>query len=139
MIQKCKELFRAHKELILYVFFGGLTTLVNYAVFFPMDMCHIDVAISNVVAWAVSVTVAFLTNKQFVFESRDWSARILFPELAKFVGCRVGSVVVETLFLVLTVKVLQWHSGLMKILISIAVVLLNYIGSKLLFRHKKEG
>ena len=81
---------------------------------------------------------AFVTNKPFVFRSYDWSAKVVLPELAKFLGCRIGSGVLETAILFVTVDLLKWDSNLWKIVTSVLVVILNYVGSKLLVFRKKK-
>ena len=89
------------------------------------------------IAWVVAVLFAFFTNKPFVFQSNDWTWQVLCPEFLKFVGCRVISGVFETLFLGLTVDLLSWHGLVMKIIVSVIVVILNYIASKWLVFKKK--
>jgi len=84
-----------------------------------------------------AVAFAFLTNKPFVFKSHDWSAKVVLPELTKFVGCRVGSGVLETLILFVTVDCLCWNGNWIKLATSILVIVLNYFGSKLLVFQKK--
>ena len=79
-----------------------------------------------------------LTNKPFVFKSHDWSAKTVLPELARFLGCRIGSGVAETLLLLLTVDILGWNGNVWKLITSVLVVLLNYAGSKL-FVFKKSA
>ena len=137
MAKKLLGLFKAHKEVITYLVFGVLTTLVNYAVYLPLyNWMHLSATISNVVAWIAAVVFAFLTNKPFVFASHDWSAKTLLPELTKFIGCRIGSGVVETLILFVTVDMLRWDGNLWKLLTGVIVVILNYVGSKLLVFRK---
>ncbi len=131
---------KKHWEIIIYLAFGCITTVVNYAVYLPLyNGLNLSAALSNGIAWVAAVLAAYLTNKPFVFKSNDWSAKTVVPELAKFVGCRVASGVFETLALALTVDVLCWNGNVMKLLTSVAVVILNYIGSKLLvFKDHSE-
>lgn len=140
MIAKIRELIQKHWDILSYLFFGGLTTVVNYLVYFPLyNWLQLSATISNAVAWVFAVAFAYLTNKPFVFKSFDWSAKTVIPELTKFVGCRIGSGAVETVLLLLCVDWLKWDGNLMKILTSILVVIINYIASKLLvFRKKGE-
>ena len=80
---------------------------------------------------------AFLTNKPFVFGSHDWSMKVLLPEAGSFFGCRLGSGLVELLLMHITVEMLGWPGMLMKLLVNVIVVILNYVASKLLvFRNK---
>lgn len=140
MIAKIRELIQKHWDILSYLFFGGLTTVVNYLVYFPLyNWLQLSATVSNAVAWVFAVAFAYLTNKPFVFKSFDWSAKTVIPELTKFVGCRIGSGAVETVLLLLCVDWLKWDGNLMKILTSILVVIINYIASKLLvFRKKGE-
>jgi len=137
-VKKILDLLKKHQEIISYLFFGGLTTLVNYAVYLPCyNWLHLSGAVSNVIAWVAAVAFAYLTNKPFVFKSHDWSMKVVLPELTKFVGCRVGSGLVETAIIFATVDVLQWNGNVIKLITSILVVVLNYVASKLLVFRKK--
>ena len=138
MIAKIRAIIEKYWDILSYLFFGALTTLVNYLVYFPCyNLLHLSTVASNVIAWVVAVAFAYLTNKPFVFKSHDWSMKTVAPELAKFVGCRVGSGLLETALLFLTVDLLHWNGNLMKIILSLMVVILNYVGSKLLVFRKK--
>ena len=141
MIGKLKQLIEKHWDIVTYLFFGGLTTLVNYLVYAPLlHWLHLSAAVSNAIAWAVAVAFAYLTNKPFVFKSRDWSWEVVFPELTKFVSSRVFSGALETGILALTVDFLLWNGLVMKIVTSILVVVLNYVFSKLIvFRKADHG
>lgn len=141
MIETIKKLVHKHWDIISYLFFGGLTTLVNFVIYYPCyNWLHMTATVSNVIAWAVAVAFAYVTNKPFVFQSHDWSAKTVIPELTKFVGCRVGSGLLETALIFLTVDLLQFNGNVMKLLLAVVVVILNYIGSKLLvFRKTKTA
>ena len=137
MLEKIKTLMHKYWDILIYLFFGGLTTLVNFVIYYPCyNWLHMSATMSNVLAWVVAVAFAYLTNKPFVFHSHDWSAKTVGPELAKFVGCRVGSGLIETAAIFLTVDLLGWNGNVMKLLLAVIVVLLNYVGSKLLVFKK---
>ncbi|MBP3304528.1 MAG: GtrA family protein [Oscillospiraceae bacterium] len=139
MAEKIKALIRRYYDVLAYLFFGVMTTAVNYLVYLPcFNWLGLTAAVSNVIAWVVAVAFAFLTNKPFVFKSHDWSAKVLWPELTKFVGCRVGSGALETAIMFVTVDWLRWNGNWMKLLTNILVVILNYIGSKLLVFRKDK-
>lgn len=138
MIAKLRALIHKYWDVISYLFFGGLTTVVNYLVYFPLyNWLQLSATVSNAIAWVFAVAFAYLTNKPFVFKSNDWSAKTVVPELAKFVGCRVGSGVIETLILLLCVDFLHFDGNLWKIITSVLVVVLNYLASKLFVFQKK--
>lgn len=127
-----------HWEVLSYLIFGVLTTVVNYLVYLPVyNLLGLSASVSNMIAWVVAVTFAYLTNKPFVFRSHDWSAKTVIPELTKFVSCRVASGVAETVILLVTVDMLHWNGNIWKLVTSVLVVILNYFASKLLVFRKK--
>ena len=139
-MKKIFALIKKYEELVSYLFFGGLTTVVNYSVYLPCyNYFGLSGALSNVISWVAAVIFAFLTNKPFVFKSHDWSMRVLVPELTKFVGFRAGSGVLETAIIYIAVDCLEWNGNITKIVTSVLVVILNYIASKLLVFRKKRG
>lgn len=134
-----KRLITKYWDVLSYLFFGGLTTVVNYVVYLPCyNLLGITAAVSNVIAWVAAVLFAFLTNKPFVFKSHDWSAKTLWPEFTKFVGCRIGSGLLETAIIFVTVDLLSWNGNWMKLATSVIVVILNYFASKLLVFRKEK-
>ena len=138
MMKKIRSLVEKYWDILTYLFFGVLTTVVNYLVYLPCyNWLHISAAVSNVIAWVVAVVFAYLTNKPFVFKSNDWSLKTVGPEVMKFVGCRLGSGAAETAILYVTVDLLGGNGNLWKIITSVLVVILNYIASKLLVFRKK--
>ena len=133
-----RTLWEKYSDAIPYLIFGVLTTVVNYLVYIPVyNLAGLSATVSNMVAWVAAVAFAFLTNKPFVFKSHDWSWKVLGPELAKFVGCRIGSGLAETVIIFVAVDLLQGNGNLWKLLTSVLVVILNYFGSKLLVFRKK--
>ena len=137
-MRKIKELVVQYWEVLSYLIFGVLTTIVNYLVYLPVyNLLGLSAALSNAIAWVIAVAFAYLTNKPFVFKSHDWSAKTVIPELTKFVGCRVASGAAETLILLVTVDLLHWNGNIWKIVTSVLVVVMNYIASKLVVFKKK--
>lgn len=138
MIQKLRSIIVKYWDILTYLVFGVLTTVVNYAVYLPVyNFCGISAAVSNMIAWVVAVAFAFLTNKPFVFHSHDWSAQTVLPELTKFVSCRIASGVLETVILFLSVDCMNWNGNIWKLVTQVLVIIINYVGSKLLVFRKK--
>ena len=136
-MDKIRVLLEKYWDILAYLFFGVLTTAVNYLVYLPcFNLLHMSASLSNIIAWVVAVAFAYLTNKPWVFKSHDWSRQTVIPELTKFVGCRVGSGALETGIIFVTVDILAFNGNLMKLVTSVLVVVLNYIGSKLLVFKK---
>ncbi|MBE6933760.1 MAG: GtrA family protein [Ruminococcaceae bacterium] len=133
------KLIHKYRDILLYLIFGVLTTAVDYLVFWPCYnlLCWPSV-VSNTVSWTVAVLVAFLTNKPWVFHSHDWSWKTVWPEAVKFAGCRIGSWGIQTAILFLTVDLLAQNGNLMKIITSVLVIIINYVGSKFLVFIKKN-
>ena len=138
MITYIQSLIKKYWAFILYSLFGLLTTVANYVVYIPLyNYLHLSAVVSNGIAWVAAVLVAFLTNKPFVFKSKDWSAKVVVPELVKFLGCRIGSGVGETIILLVSVDIFQGNGNIWKIITSVLVIVFNYFGSKLfVFKNK---
>lgn len=147
------------KEIISYLFFGVLTTVVSflsYALFIrivpdsvnsvsfvPMSVAEtFKIFLCNVVSWIISVLFAFITNKIFVFESRSFKLSVILKELIGFTGSRLLTGVLEWFGVPLLVKagldtvVFGTEGMLAKIIVSVIVVILNYVFSKI-FVFKK--
>lgn len=148
-----KKLFEklCNRETITYLFFGVLTTLINWIVFDRLNYALGSkyAEFNDAVAFVVSVLFAFFTNKPFVFQSNDWSARTLAKEIPLFFGGRIVSFLIEEGLIVAARDV--FHADLYSILginglsvskvpISVIVVVLNYIFSKYFaFRKTKNN
>lgn len=131
-------LLKQHRGVLSYLFFGVLTTLVNLLAYWLLyDLWGIHSDVSTVLAWILAVAFAFLTNKPFVFESHDWSRTVLLPELGSFLSCRIGTGLLELVLMHVTVEMLHFNGMLMKLLTNVIVVILNYVGSRLLVFRKK--
>ena len=142
MLNFISDFYKKYKEIIKYLFFGGLTTVVNFVVYFIFaNLLGIDKVISNVISWFFSVIFAFVTNKIFVFDNTSNSIKNWCFEFAKFFGCRVFSGVLDTGLFALFVNVLHFNDFIVKIFTQILVVILNYFFSKLIIfkKSKKEA
>ena len=130
-----KSFYNKHKALILYLFYGVLTVLVNLAVFFVLfDFIGIHYVAADVLAWIAAVTFAFLTNRRFVFAS-DKKGKAVISEAAAFFAARLFSLGVEVLLLY-GGESLNCDMNIVKIIASVIVVILNYYFSKLIIFKK---
>ena len=139
-MESLKVLWQRYRDILVYLVFGVLTTVVNYLVYLPCyNLLGMGAAASNVIAWVAAVAFAFVTNKPFVFRSYDWSPKVVVPELTKFVACRIVSGAAETVILLVSVDILHGNGNLWKLITSILVVILNYVASKLVvFRNSSR-
>lgn len=126
--------FNKCREVLMYLLFGGLTTLVNILSFFILRKLSVGVYVSNLIAWVVAVLFAFITNKLFVFESNDKSKS--GKELISFFGFRILSLGVDMGAMYLLLQVINTGEVFAKIIANVIVIILNYIFSKL-FVFKK--
>ena len=106
-----------------------------------LDLCRIfklsiELYISNIIAWILSVLFAYITNKLFVFESKNKSKTENLKEMVSFFGFRVLSLVFDMGCMFLLVDILRIGELISKVLSNILVIILNYIFSKL-FIFKK--
>ena len=138
MLEKIKDLVKKYWDVLTYLVFGVLTTVVNYAVYLPcLNILGMSAAVSNCIAWVVAVIFAFVTNKPFVFGSHDWSMKTVVPEFTKFIATRLSSGVLETLILLVAVDTLGGNGNIWKLITQVLVIIINYVGSKLLVFRKK--
>lgn len=122
------------------MFFGGCTTVINVAAYAGCTrLLHLGTVPSNIAAWVVAVTWAYVTNKIWVFESRSWDMRALLCEIISFVVCRVATGALDLAVMYVTVDVLRWPDILMKLVANGLVIVLNFIFSKLVIFRKRES
>lgn len=149
-----KRMFIKYKEVIMYLIFGVLTTIVSWGSYAVFEMVfekaivdvNVLVAVSNVLSWVAAVLFAYVTNKLFVFESKSFKPTTVFKELGLFVGARLISGAVEWVGVPLLVwiglnqTIFGVEGMFAKVLVSVIVVILNYILSKLIvFRKEKTN
>ena len=136
-MSKLKDLLKKNRGLILYVVFGGLTTLVNMAVYW---LCYNAAGIPNVpstvIAWVLAVIFAFITNKLWVFDSKSFDGKTLLHEIPTFFGARLLTGLLDVLIMYVTVDVLHWNANVWKLISNAIVIVLNYIASKLVIFRK---
>ena len=121
------------KEIILYLIFGVLTTAVNIVVYFICSrFLHLEVLSSNIIAWLLSVLFAYITNRKFVFKSKAEESSTILKECINFFLGRLGTGVLDTSIMFVSVDLLAFNDVIMKVLSNIIVIVLNYLISKLL-------
>ena len=120
-----------NKEIILYVIFGVLTTIVNLIAYYLFsNIININYLISNAIAWIISVVFAYITNKFFVFNSSYINKDVIIEEFIKFMNCRLISGLSEVVLLFLFVDLLLMNDIVAKLIIGVLVALINFIFSK---------
>ena len=136
---KLADLYENHLEGMRYLIFGALATVVNiaiYSIFYYV--CQISNSTSNVIAWIIAAIFAYLTNKILVFESKVDSKNQLLKEMVSFFGCRLLTLAIDQVIMIITVDNLSLNGFLMKIISNIVVIILNFVFSKLFIFKKKN-
>ncbi|SFE21663.1 GtrA family protein [Peptostreptococcus sp. D1] len=139
-MQKILDILSKNREIINYLVFGVLTTIVNFMVyFFAKEVVNIYYLYANVMAWFISVLFAYATNRVFVFEKVNFGFYPILREIILFFVARLLSGAIETALLFLMVELIRMGSDVSKILVAVVVVVLNYVFSKLIiFKEKKN-
>lgn len=138
-MEKIKELYKKYKEIIMYLIFGGLTTLVNIVAYFILArLLNIETVASTIIALIVSILFAYITNKIFVFESKTNNKKDLLREMISFFACRALSGVMDVAIMYVTVDLWHFNDIIMKIISNIIVIIVNYVFSKLIIFKKKK-
>ncbi len=138
-----KKFWNKYRQIIVYFAYGAGTTIFNLLIYTVLISLGASITAANGVAWLGAVIFAFVTNKIFVFESRCWAWKTTLKEAGKFLGARFFSGLVE-IFL----PTLLFYLGLdhdlfgiegffAKIIVSVIVIILNYVVSKMIVFRKK--
>ena len=142
-MKKIRELTIKYKEILVYLIFGVLTTIVSwstYALF--VSLLYLSIEVSNTLSWVCAVLFAFVTNKFFVFESKNKNLKTIFKEFLTFVSSRFLTGAIEIFSVPILVNIglgatIFGIDGMVaKVLVSVIVVILNYIFSKLIVFKK---
>ena len=126
------------KEVISYLLVGGTTTFINWAVYaFAVQIIALPITASNVIAWISAVTFAFVTSKIWVFKSHSWKFPLVRNEAGLFLSARMFTGLIEItgvpllFFIGLDYPLLGVEGFAAKVAVSVLVVILNYVFSKL--------
>lgn len=132
-----KRLFEQYKQPITYLFFGGVSTVVNVVSYWLCyDISNLSNIVSTLIAWIAAVLVAFITNKLWVFESRNTSFQEDLKEFFSFLGFRVISEIFDLAIMYWAVDMMNMNGLIWKIVANVIVVILNYIFSKFIIFKK---
>lgn len=138
LLNKLMPFYKKRKDIVLYIFFGALTTLVSLASF---GICyytfHINEFASNTISWILAVAFAFFTNRIWVFNAKTDNTKQFLYQLISFYAGRLFSFGVEMLMIYIFITRLAFNAMLIKILANVIILILNYIISKLIVFRKK--
>lgn len=126
-------------EMIVYIFFGVLTSVVDYVIYSALAYISVDLLIANIISTICAIIFAYVTNKIWVFKSKTNSLGELINEFIKFSEARVFTLVMSE-FILFICKLLDGNPYIAKIIAMALTVIFNYIFSKLfIFTSRKES
>ena len=140
-MKKIKELYLKYKELINYLIFGVLTTVVSLGTYYLLVFTILDannpieLQIANIISWITCVTFAYITNKKYVFAPTNKS---LIREIFEFYASRIASLFIDMGFMFLFVSVLKFNDTVIKMIGQVVIITINYILSKLIVFKKAK-
>ena len=140
-MKKIKELYLKYKEIINYLIFGVLTTLVSLIVYYLLVFTFlnpsnpIELQIANILSWVAGVAFAYFTNRKFVFESQNQNK---VKEASQFILSRVATLFIDMGGMFFGVTLCKINDKLSKIIVQVVVIVVNYLLSKLIVFKKDK-
>lgn len=136
-----KELFNKYKEIIMYLIFGVLTTVISLIVYYALTYTILNpnnsvyLQIANILSWVAGVLFAYFTNRKYVFESKNENK---LKEFTSFVGARVTTLILDMLIMGVGVSLLHGNDKILKLISQVLVIVGNYVLSKLIVFKKSN-
>lgn len=129
------------KELIRYIFIGALTTLVSLVSYYIFkeyvfnESSQTAIQICTIISWILTVTFAYITNRIFVFRSKN---KQILKEALKFYFTRISTLVIDSLSMFLLTSIIKIDDKIAKLIVQIIILILNYLFSKFAVFNKKD-
>ena len=139
MIKKIINIYNKYREVINYLIFGFLTTVISLLVYYILVFTIIDphnpilLQIANIISWIVGVIFAYVTNRRYVFNSKNQNK---VKEASKFVIARIITLIMDMLIMFIGVTILKYNDKIIKIISQILVIVSNYLFSKIIVFKK---
>ena len=128
-------------ELIKYGICGALSTILDIGIFwFLANILNLYYLIANAIAWIVALIFSFLTNKYYVFESRSFKKKVWIKEATEFFGARGMACGIDMGGMYLLVSIIEINQNHAKLIVTLIVIIINYILSKFwIFKKSIDG
>ena len=133
-MEKLKALLLQYREILSYLIVGGLTTVVSLGTYYGCVLTFLDptdglqLQLANIISWIAAVTFAYFTNRKYVFQSKN---EHMLKEAVNFCMSRLGTLAIDMGCMFLLVTLCGFNDKLIKLLVQVIVVVLNYVFSKL--------
>lgn len=141
-MEKIIKMLKKYKEVISYLIFGVLTTVVSLAVYYLSVFTFLnpnnafELQIANIISWIVGVCFAYFTNRKYVFESKEKNK---LKEASKFVLARVVTLIMDMIIMWIGVTLLHRNDKIIKLISQVVIIVSNYVFSKIFVFKKKEN
>ena len=140
--QWVKDIYIKYNDIILYLFFGICTTIINFLVYCILSEMNIfsreiKTVVNTWIAWFISVIFAYVTNRKWVFKSHAKGFKNILKEITLFFSCRVATGILDVIIMFLFVDNLHTNNKITKLVSNVVIIILNYVGSKVLIFKKK--
>lgn len=138
-MNKIKELYLKYKEIVNYLIFGVMTTVVSLATYYICVYTFLNpdnsfqLQIANIISWIVGVVFAYITNRKFVFESQNQKK---VKEAGKFIMSRITTLLIDMFIMFLGVTILKLNDKIIKLVSQVIVIVMNYVLSKIIVFKK---
>lgn len=137
--EKLKKVFIKKREIIFYLFFGVMTTIINFLSLWVFNVAlGVNEIGANTLAWIVAVTFAFITNKYFVFGSKSRNLLLILKEAISFYSGRFLTLILDNLFILVFVSVMNYNLFLIKCITEFVIIILNYVFGKIIFSKRSK-
>lgn len=137
--EKLKTVFIKKREIIFYLFFGVMTTIINFLSLWVFNVAlGVNEIGANTLAWIVAVTFAFITNKYFVFGSKSRNLLLILKEALSFYSGRFLTLILDNLFILVFVSVMNYNLFLIKCITEFIIIILNYVFGKIIFSKRSK-
>jgi len=137
-MKKLKIFFDNHREIILYLFFGGATTAVRIVLHFVLSFGFgLDAWLSSTISVIIAIVFAFFVNKIYVFESKQKTRQGIAREFTLFVASRVFSSIIDVGIIFVFVDIMDLNEIVFLTIGQVFVIIFNYVVSKwIIFKNK---
>lgn len=137
-----KNIYEKYKEIINYLIFGVLTTVISLIVYYGLTYTIINpdnafmLQVANVISWIAGVLFAYFTNRKYVFDSKNENK---LKEFSSFVGARITTLLLDMAIMGVGVSLLHGNDKIMKLISQVLVIVGNYLLSKIFVFRKREN
>ena len=127
------------KEKLNYIIFGALTTVINILIFYILDKIGIEYKLNTTITNFIVIIFAYITNKIFVFKSKNWELQLVTKEIIKFFLSRIGTYFLDILGMYFFIEIFEVNEINSKFFVSILIIIMNYIlVKKYIFNERKS-